>query len=99
MENEKLSRLHQRATLSLLAVEREMCNLTEVNIILSFLLSRCPPFFCQDTYIVSALKCINFAVLIGIFVRCGVPLAPRELAPRDQHCHIALRHFYLKAAP
>ena len=56
-------------------------------------------FFCQDTYIVPALKCINFAVLIGIFVRCGVPLALRELAPRDQHCHIALRHFYLKAAP
>lgn len=76
--------------MSLLAVEGEICNLTEVSIVFCFLLSRCPPFFCQDAYIVPALKCINVAVLIGILL---APLAPQELVSRDQHCHIAQRHF------
>lgn len=68
-----MSCLHQRATLSLLAVEGEICNLTEVNIVLSLLLSRCPPFFCQDAYIV---KCINVTVLIGIFLHlCAINTA------------------------
>lgn len=82
VENEKLSRLHQRATLSLLGVGGEIWNLTELNIVFWFLLSRCPPFFCQDAYIVPALKCLNVTILIGIL------LALMELASHDQHCRV-----------
>lgn len=84
-------------SMSLLAVAGEICNLTEVNIVSCFLLSRCPPFFaCQDAYIVPTLKCINVTVLIGIFVRCistaGVSFPWSTLS----HCS---ETFYLKAAP
>lgn len=88
-KKKKLSSLHQRATLSLLAVEEEMCNLTEVNVVVYFLISRCPSLVCQNVYTVPALKCVNVEVLIGLFARYNVPLALQELECYDQNCHIA----------
>lgn len=49
--------LHQRATLSLLAVKWEICSLAEGNIVFSSLLSRCPPFLLILYQYWSTLSC------------------------------------------
>lgn len=66
-----------------------MHNLTGVNVVVHFLISRCPSLVCQNVYTVPALKCVNVEVLIGIFARYSRPLALQELACYDQNCHSA----------